>query len=188
MKKLILVHAVVGLLTGCGGGVEWFPDYVDKTATTKGVVHRDQHRSVPHLHIGQVQSQRGPHPAYHADRADGHGPGVDEWGERAEGETMRLISERTLIREVASRWDYQYPKAIGARGDTSKALHALNAETATAAEVNAIIGNDSWTTIPDCDECNQKVLEVVEVGEEPDYESSTARLCKECLKKAISLE
>ena len=35
MKKLILIYAAIALLTGCGGGVEWFPEYVDKTAVTK---------------------------------------------------------------------------------------------------------------------------------------------------------
>lgn len=38
-----------------------------------------------------------------------------------------------------------------------------------------------------CHECERDVEEVVEVGEEPDYESHTARLCGQCLLKTLTL-
>ena len=105
---------------------------------------------------------------------------------------MNAITVRSLIRAVADRWDRQYPPghkhtapdkvAIGVR------LRALDAETATAAEVDAIIGNSSWTDVPRCDDCGAVGLSVVvQVGEALDYESATAHLCLPCLRAAVEL-
>lgn len=38
-----------------------------------------------------------------------------------------------------------------------------------------------------CHECEEPALAVAQVGEEPYYESATARLCLGCLKKAVLL-
>jgi DNA-directed RNA polymerase subunit M/transcription elongation factor TFIIS len=38
-----------------------------------------------------------------------------------------------------------------------------------------------------CDECNQEVESLVELGEEPADESNTARVCQDCLEKALAL-
>jgi len=38
-----------------------------------------------------------------------------------------------------------------------------------------------------CDECKKYYNNVVELGEEPDYDSATARICGECLRKAAAL-
>ena len=103
---------------------------------------------------------------------------------------MKVITVRSLIRDVADRWDRQYPPghkytapdkaAIGVR------LRALDAETATAAEVDATIGNSSWTDTPRCDDCGARGLAVVvQMGEPPDYESSTSSLCVPCLRAAM---
>lgn len=40
---------------------------------------------------------------------------------------------------------------------------------------------------PTCDECCEKADNVVQIGEEPDYESSTAKICEPCLRKALAL-
>jgi hypothetical protein len=63
-------------------------------------------------------------------------------------------------------------------------LRAIDKDKATAEDVKAIIGNDSWTRI-DCDECNQRVSVAVSLGAEPDWDSDTATICVECLGKAI---
>lgn len=57
---------------------------------------------------------------------------------------------------------------------------------ATAADVERIIGNDSWVSIY-CDECGNKVPVVIEIGDAPDYGSSTANVCLTCLEEAIRL-
>jgi len=48
------------------------------------------------------------------------------------------------------------------------------------------ITNSSWTNL-DCHECGQNVDKVVVLGEKPDYESNTAQVCFNCLKKALDL-
>lgn len=105
---------------------------------------------------------------------------------------MKLITERTQVRDVANRWANAYPKTGPYGRDPqkqaiTKALVALDAETATAADVAAIIGNDSWCGPKKCHECGAVVNVAVQVGEEPDYESSTATLCLACLEKALAL-
>lgn len=93
---------------------------------------------------------------------------------------MRLINPRNAIRTVAARWGAQYPTATeGKSFDIAQKLNALNPETATAAEVNKIIGNNSWTTVRCC-ECGEYVESAVEFGRDGDE----ARLCQLCAKVA----
>jgi hypothetical protein len=51
-------------------------------------------------------------------------------------------------------------------------------------EIAAIIGNDSWTDCQ-CDECGKDYGVVIQLGQEPDYESATAKICPTCLNKAV---
>lgn len=51
--------------------------------------------------------------------------------------------------------------------------------------VNEIIGNQSWTRCL-CNECNRDVEAVVQLGQEPDYESRTAWICRDCIKLALA--
>ena len=54
--------------------------------------------------------------------------------------------------------------------------------------VDEIIGNNSWTMVPSCDECgNPFPICVVMLGQEPERESNTAWVCGECLLKAVGL-
>lgn len=69
--------------------------------------------------------------------------------------------------------------------DIHKSLLALNPETATAAEVEAIVGNNSWTAVPHCDECGAAADQVVGLGEVLDHDSAGAFICRECLVKAL---
>jgi hypothetical protein len=106
---------------------------------------------------------------------------------------IELITTRTLIRSVVKRWEAQYRpedvyvKLYGADKQTILAkLKELDPEQASPEEVEAIIGNTSWTRVT-CDACGSEVGEVVRLGQEPDYESATASICHECLAKAIKL-
>lgn len=72
------------------------------------------------------------------------------------------------------------------RGQKYEALQKLDLQTCSAEDVNKIIGNGSWTRLL-CNECNKPADWVIEVGEAPDYESSTARLCRSCAAMAASL-
>ena len=103
---------------------------------------------------------------------------------------MKLITIRSQIQDVAGRWAIQY-YSNGERARDKKilqALLALNTATATAEDVAAIIGNPTWVCPQTCSECkNEYVDAVVEVGEEPNYGSNTAWLCRDCLIKALAL-
>lgn len=98
-----------------------------------------------------------------------------------------LITERDMIRSVAERWRGQYAGDLRGRfGKTARQLDALDVEHASADDVATIIGNRSWTEVA-CDGCGDKATTAVQVGAEPDYESSTAVLCPTCLRKAVAL-
>lgn len=109
---------------------------------------------------------------------------------------MRIIDERHQVKGIAARWKAQYIDQIGnnwAFSDGSKAvdiyeqLLALNDDTATAQDVAAIIGNNSWAGPTACHECGQTVARTVEIGQPPDYDSHTAQVCEACLRKALVL-
>ncbi len=105
---------------------------------------------------------------------------------------MKIITKRDAILKVADRWYEQYQPLPRADNNGPMAtrvwesLKALDRTTATATDVAAIIGNDSWTNLK-CDECGIDVEAIIVVGQEPDYESRTASLCLECLTKAALL-
>lgn len=108
---------------------------------------------------------------------------------------MKLLDARTQIREVAARWrDHYLDNGVWAStmrnsdtGTIDVELRALDVETATPQDVAAIIGNDSWCCPQRCDECGDRKWQVVRLGEEPDYESATANICVDCLRKALAL-
>ena len=105
---------------------------------------------------------------------------------------MRLMSERNQVRSVADMWlgSYGLDRTYGAdtRGrNVGEELLAMDAETASAADVAEIIGTPSWVRPCTCDECGTRSWGIVEVGEMPDYESCTVYLCEGCLRAALSL-
>ena len=103
---------------------------------------------------------------------------------------MKLETMRGQVRSVAQRWRAQYGKGRmhGAdKQEIQRRLDALDVETATAADVTAIIGNSSWAGPHECHECRVTTWDAVELGEPPDYESRTATICIDCLRKAVAL-
>lgn len=107
----------------------------------------------------------------------------------------KLITQRDLIRTVAQRWRELWPSSRDYEkagwcestiGEISRKLLALDVETATQADVDGIIGNSSWVTMY-CDECGSQCTDVIQLGHEPDYGSSTANLCRSCFEEAMTL-
>lgn len=96
---------------------------------------------------------------------------------------MKLITRQSRAAKAAEAWAAQYRN--GRKKDIHDALLALG-ESPSPDDVNQVIGNGSWTDLK-CDECGCSVERVVMVGEEPDYESSTAQLCPSCLSVAAGL-
>ena len=103
------------------------------------------------------------------------------------GATMKLITIRSQIIEVADKWDAQYPTPNSKSKAVSEKLRAMDPATATAADVESIIGNCSWARPRECDECGLSFDVVIEVGDDTDYESNTVRLCVGCLYRALEL-
>ena len=114
---------------------------------------------------------------------------------------MKLITQRMLIKAVAARWRKQYEpftnesplfaermglRSLMTKKEIAERLDILNGETASVDDVANIIGNCSWTRLT-CNECDREVDAVIEVGQEPDYESATARLCHDCAIRAAAV-
>lgn len=102
---------------------------------------------------------------------------------------MKSWTTRDQIREIADRWATSYPPGHPYGPDKNRVgerLAALDGETATAAEIEAIVGNASWVGLT-CDDCGKHVEAIVQLGQEPDYDSSTANVCDDCIRKACEL-
>jgi len=103
---------------------------------------------------------------------------------------MIVITQRQMIESVVQRWKDTYgaDSNVGRRLETFRALQKLDLKTATAEEVDKIIGNNHWTTCL-CHECRQHVTDFIRVGTtgiEFD-DGSTFNICHECLHKAFAL-
>ena len=94
---------------------------------------------------------------------------------------MRLITKQEKIKNIVKTWTSQYPKD---KKDIT--LKLIQANPTTEDEIAEIIGNRSWTDNY-CDECGKDSDVLIEVGQEPDYESATAYICPNCLQKAIEI-
>jgi len=108
---------------------------------------------------------------------------------------MYMITRFNKAKRAEALWYNQYsnstmwgsitPVSNKTKREIHEGLVALG-PFPTPEQVNEIIGNTSWTDCR-CDECGKSVDKVIQVGQDPDYESSTAEICVQCLKKAIKL-
>ena len=71
-----------------------------------------------------------------------------------------------------------YTPSVGETvGSTKAKLAALDLNTATAADIKAIIGNDTWTSLR-CDECGQHSEVIITLGDgDPLFD-----LCLKCAR------
>jgi hypothetical protein len=105
---------------------------------------------------------------------------------------MKLITRWTLAKEVRRKWNKQYPKPEykSQFDDVRKALKALGPNP-NPYDVDQIIGNNSWTEVGFCDECNEEVESLIEIGTDSlrrhANSESPVRICNECLLKAMQL-
>lgn len=101
---------------------------------------------------------------------------------------MKIQTRATLAQQAPKKWAAQYSRPP-VRPDQQKITEQLAAleSPIDPDQVDAIIGNKSWTQVDCCSECEARVDVVVEIGQEPDYESSTAWVCLPCLRAAVAL-
>ena len=104
---------------------------------------------------------------------------------------MKLITTAMRIANIAERWTHQYfrdgvwretkgegtPLSSERTKNIAEKLRALP-PGASAADVNAVIGNDSWVKL-ECSECRIRSEAVVLLGD--------SYLCRACLGKALEL-
>lgn len=96
---------------------------------------------------------------------------------------MEIILQREKIRSVLARWERQYPVGSGKHDEVTAKLRTLDFDKVSAAEVDAIIGNGSWTSEM-CGECSQYAMPVVGFGS---YGDRNIYLCQTCIGKAAVL-
>lgn len=98
---------------------------------------------------------------------------------------MKVITQRDCIRSICNEWGEAYrpfDKYDGDKEEIFNRLLALNLETCSAKDVADIIGNTSWTDLV-CHECGKRTDWILRVGKEPDWETNTACLCRDCARK-----
>ncbi len=66
-------------------------------------------------------------------------------------------------------------------------LNAIDPETITTAQFNKMFKGRFLVCPNVCSECNKESWDIVEIGQPPDYDSSTAYICEKCLKEALKL-
>jgi hypothetical protein len=101
---------------------------------------------------------------------------------------MRIITRQLLADGVVERWKKQYPEGIYHGDDKGEILINLIAlgENPPPDKVDTVIGNRSWTRTR-CDECGDCFIDIIEVGQDPGYDSATAHICVPCIVKALNL-
>ena len=100
---------------------------------------------------------------------------------------MELITRKCRASTAADRWNEQYKneEVWGEKQKTTKLLRKLG-KNPNPDDVDIIIGNDTWISIP-CSECGDRGGSVVRLGQEPDYDSETVWICEKCLLSALRL-
>jgi hypothetical protein len=99
---------------------------------------------------------------------------------------VKLITKSEKIKNIVEAWSLQYGM-VPPDDDKYQILQKLKGKKPTTEkEIAEIIGNVSWTR-NSCDQCKKDCDLLVELGQELDYESATARICKKCLSDALSL-
>jgi hypothetical protein len=107
---------------------------------------------------------------------------------------MKIVTEREVLRAVAARWEDTYRYTIGkptdlpyagkTKGETLAALRMLDPETCTSAEVDAVIGNGSWTC-GRCSECGATVRTYVLMAGNDEYGPDA--ICFDCIAEAYGM-
>ena len=100
---------------------------------------------------------------------------------------MRIITRQTLANVCADSWKGQY-KSWPEGSDKLEIAEKLTSlgSCPDPDQVDEVIGNTSWTRTR-CDECGSVNIPVMELGEDLNYESCTANICRSCLIAALEM-
>jgi hypothetical protein len=97
---------------------------------------------------------------------------------------MKVIHWRDKLAEAVKHVEQQ--RASEAAVDRVQAVQRIGVETITLEQAEEIIGHVVWTRTH-CDDCGSCESIVVQVGDEPDYDSATACLCLGCAEEAARM-
>ena len=103
------------------------------------------------------------------------------------GINPRIIRKSSIVVGVPARWAAQYPRGRYSpdKDLITDRLLGLEGDALTAARVDAIIGNTSWTANR-CDGCDRDCDTLVRLGEDPDYEAQWLDLCADCINEVYA--
>lgn len=105
---------------------------------------------------------------------------------------MKIYARRTEragdIAAKYKRWQYSFKQQAWTSTTHQEIYDRIVAlgDNPLSDDVDAILGHKDFTW-DRCVECNEYRDCIVSIGEEPDYESATAYVCRGCLVKAIEL-
>jgi hypothetical protein len=104
---------------------------------------------------------------------------------------MKLITREHWAKSAPARFKAQYCdevtgswSIVHAFAEGTEAIYHKLLACDQSPETVVEILNSSWVVLQ-CDECGQYVNAIMELGDEPDYETATARLCIHCLHAAF---
>lgn len=99
---------------------------------------------------------------------------------------IAFITERSLILGAVHQWQgNSYYTTKKKHKDILNKLKALDLNTATANEINEIVG--SLLVFCSCDHCDSEEYPFVEIGERIPYECTSQTLCLKCMKDAVAV-
>lgn len=105
---------------------------------------------------------------------------------------MIILNERNQVKRAFERLIKSYsPGGLFYESPSQESilqrLSELDPEKASVADITEITSSNSSIRPYKCSECGSETWDCVQLGEEPDIESETAWICKNCLKKALQL-
>ena len=98
---------------------------------------------------------------------------------------MKPVTKRELIQNIVHSWESQFgsdPEKPRLREILEK-LRGLDLATVSEDEIEAIIGNRSWTRLQ-CVECKHDSEEAIQFGDESEYDGQPFYVCPTCLRYA----
>jgi hypothetical protein len=96
-----------------------------------------------------------------------------------------IIKKADQLQDIPDKWTAQYARSTTPwHREVSQNLQALKPEERTQERMDQIIGNGSWTALR-CQVCGKDVDVLMQLGEEPDYDSTGINICKQDLQKAL---
>jgi Pyruvate/2-oxoacid:ferredoxin oxidoreductase delta subunit len=103
---------------------------------------------------------------------------------------MKLITRQSKVKGAIQSFLNNYPQYNKSNSpfytkERYNKVVALDPDTATPEDVEMVL-NPSWVQCM-CYECGCCVDAVVQMGQEPDYESIWVEVCKGCLQRALGM-